>query len=560
MTPIVKAMFTDFGFDSASLAVQEKLLGKDSDETVQTALKVAAIQSHQSEYYIKALEMYKQALDAKIVEVPAITSAQPDYKTTYDIAPHAGEAGFDDSSWPLIKAEDLATRRSGGHVGTFRLAAQRLFQACLIVAIEDVAEQALVEIRRSHGPVCDREGQVHVDLHHQPRVVVCRMVAPQRVDEGTMADEPVFLDVAAEVHELVDQVHACRRAHEQPADVGREDIAENDAARDRHEDEDDEELGPAAGGRGRVLADLRDRERVVALKGVALLAALSDAELWELVKAGQWRRIAGGKAIIRENDPGQSFFFLGAGQVKVTRQGRLLNVIDKRECFGEMAYIRGGELPRHATVESMTDVLVSEFAPEALAQISLGAQLQLTRALVRNLVDLLPDFWHCNVRLWQDKLGQISLATTTLFWGVSGNLRYIVLAWSAAALGYTTTQASSLVGVVAIGTAVGAVIASMRMRLEQATKVMPMGIGMGLLVIGMNFIDNVWVAAPFLVLLGGLGGFLVVPAIMMGSGMATIHAVGSSLVSVGAFGLTTAVSYAFAGLVDWRVAIIWTYR
>ena len=133
------------------------------------------------------------------------------------------------------------------------------------------------------------------------------------------------------------------------------------------------------------------------------------------------------------------------------------------------------------------------------------------RAMPRNKLELLPDFWNCNAALWRDKLGQISLATTTLFWGVSGNLRYIVLAWSAAALGYTTTQASSLVGVVAIGTAVGAVIASMRMRLHQATRVIPMGIGMGLLVILMNFIDNVWVAAPFLILLGGLGGFLVVP-------------------------------------------------
>ena len=133
------------------------------------------------------------------------------------------------------------------------------------------------------------------------------------------------------------------------------------------------------------------------------------------------------------------------------------------------------------------------------------------RPMPRNKFELLPDFWNCNSALWRDKLGQISLATTTLFWGVSGNLRYIVLAWSAAALGYSTTQASSLVGVVAIGTAVGAVIASMRMRLDQATSVMPMGIGMGLLVILMNFIDNVWVAAPFLILLGGLGGFLVVP-------------------------------------------------
>jgi MFS family permease len=133
------------------------------------------------------------------------------------------------------------------------------------------------------------------------------------------------------------------------------------------------------------------------------------------------------------------------------------------------------------------------------------------RAMPANKLELLPDFWRCNTALWRDKLGQISLATTTLFWGVSGNLRYIVLAWSAAALGYNTTQASSLVGVVAIGTAVGAVMASMRMRLDQATSLMPLGMGMGLLVILMNFIDNVWVAAPFLILLGGLGGFLVVP-------------------------------------------------
>jgi LPLT family lysophospholipid transporter-like MFS transporter len=133
------------------------------------------------------------------------------------------------------------------------------------------------------------------------------------------------------------------------------------------------------------------------------------------------------------------------------------------------------------------------------------------RPMPSNKLELLPDFWTCNRALWRDKLGQISLATTTLFWGVSGNLRYIVLAWSAAALGYNTTQASSLVGVVAIGTAVGAILASMRMRLDQATSLMPLGLGMGLLVILMNFIDNVWVAAPFLILLGGLGGFLVVP-------------------------------------------------
>ena len=133
------------------------------------------------------------------------------------------------------------------------------------------------------------------------------------------------------------------------------------------------------------------------------------------------------------------------------------------------------------------------------------------RPMPRRISSLLPDFWTCNVRLWRDKLGQISLAATTLIWGVAGNLRFIVLAWAAAALGYTVTQASALQGVVAIGMAVGAVVASLRMRLEDGPRVITLGIGMGLLIIMLIFITNVWIAAPFLILLGALGGFLVVP-------------------------------------------------
>ena len=133
------------------------------------------------------------------------------------------------------------------------------------------------------------------------------------------------------------------------------------------------------------------------------------------------------------------------------------------------------------------------------------------RPMPKRLATLLPDFWICNTRLWRDKLGQISLAATTLIWGVAGNLRFIVLAWAAAALGYSVTQASALQGVVAIGMAVGAVVASLRMRLEDGPRVITLGIGMGILIILLIFITNVWVAAPFLILLGALGGFLVVP-------------------------------------------------
>jgi len=165
----------------------------------------------------------------------------------------------------------------------------------------------------------------------------------------------------------------------------------------------------------------------------------------------------------------------------------------------------------HTGPDAAIAMLVGLYALAAAFNLRIPLTGVTPRPMPSNPLVLLPDFWTCNMRLWRDRLGQISLSTTTLFWGVSGNLRYIVLAWAAAALGYTTSQASALVGVVALGTAVGAVVASMRMRLDQATRVIRLGIAMGLLVVLMNFIDNVWLAAPFLVLLGGLGGFLVVP-------------------------------------------------
>jgi eukaryotic-like serine/threonine-protein kinase len=132
-----------------------------------------------------------------------------------------------------------------------------------------------------------------------------------------------------------------------------------------------------------------DTDKYMTLKRVQMLSDLADAEIWELVNAGKWSRVDKGRTILRENDKGRSFFFLAEGEVKVTKGGRLLNVVNHSECFGEMAYIWGGELPRHATVESMTPLLLAEFAPAALHAMSGGAQLQLTRALVRNLVDRL---------------------------------------------------------------------------------------------------------------------------------------------------------------------------
>ncbi len=133
------------------------------------------------------------------------------------------------------------------------------------------------------------------------------------------------------------------------------------------------------------------------------------------------------------------------------------------------------------------------------------------QALPKRFTSLVGEFQQNNMKLWRDKLGQISLATTTLFWGVAGNLRYIVLAWAAAALGYATSQATNLTGVVAIGTAAGAIIASSRVKLDKAAGLISLGIAMGVLIIGLIFIRNLWLAVPFLIMLGALGGYLVVP-------------------------------------------------
>jgi MFS family permease len=146
----------------------------------------------------------------------------------------------------------------------------------------------------------------------------------------------------------------------------------------------------------------------------------------------------------------------------------------------------------------------------------------------RNPARLIVDFAQCFTTLWHDKLGQISLAVTTLFWGAGATLQFIVLRWAATALGLDLTQGATLQAVVAIGIAAGAVIAS-RIPLKRALSVLPFGIAMGLLVMvlaffrrdsippivfegfGMHVPLYLIVASLLLTLIGGLAGFFVVP-------------------------------------------------
>lgn len=129
----------------------------------------------------------------------------------------------------------------------------------------------------------------------------------------------------------------------------------------------------------------------------------------------------------------------------------------------------------------------------------------------RNPIFLAREFAHCVKLLWSDKLGQISLATTTLFWGAGATLQFIVLKWAAVALGYTLSQATILQGVCAIGIAMGSVVAARFVPLRRAVDVVPVGIAMGVIVIMMVFASSVEVAIPLMILIGALAGFFVVP-------------------------------------------------
>jgi MFS family permease len=129
----------------------------------------------------------------------------------------------------------------------------------------------------------------------------------------------------------------------------------------------------------------------------------------------------------------------------------------------------------------------------------------------KNPLYLVRDFAHCNRLLWKDKLGQISLATTTLFWGAGATLQFIVLKWAEVALGYPLSKATLLQGVVAFGIALGAVLAARMVPLRRAVDVVPLGIAMGLIVIAMVFVRSVWIAMPLMIAIGALAGFFVVP-------------------------------------------------
>jgi hypothetical protein len=135
--------------------------------------------------------------------------------------------------------------------------------------------------------------------------------------------------------------------------------------------------------------EIGDSEKFGMLRKSELFGRLNDAHLWEIVHSSRWERLPPRSAILREDEAGQSMFLLGSGELKVTKRGRLLNVLKAGECFGEMAFIQGTAAMRQATVEAMTDVLIAEFDSIALSRLTEGCRLQIAHGLLRTLVERL---------------------------------------------------------------------------------------------------------------------------------------------------------------------------
>jgi MFS family permease len=161
--------------------------------------------------------------------------------------------------------------------------------------------------------------------------------------------------------------------------------------------------------------------------------------------------------------------------------------------------------------EAAIAIIVFVYAVAAAFNLQVPRTGVAMKPLPAHPIDTMKDFARCVVHLWRDPLGQISLAVTTLFWGAGATLQFIVIEWARSALGFNLSQAAILQGVTAIGIAFGAVLASSWVALDRSVRVIPLGIAMGLGVIVMNFVGQIWLAVTLMVIIGALAGFFVVP-------------------------------------------------
>lgn len=124
---------------------------------------------------------------------------------------------------------------------------------------------------------------------------------------------------------------------------------------------------------------------------------------------------------------------------------------------------------------------------------------------------LLREFGRDHLRLWRDREGGLSLAVTTIFWGLGATLQFAVLRWAGDVLELPLDRAAYLQAAVAIGVGVGATLAGRHVALARASQMLPAGVALGLLMAVIARVDSLAIAIPLLVIVGVVGGLLVVP-------------------------------------------------
>lgn len=135
--------------------------------------------------------------------------------------------------------------------------------------------------------------------------------------------------------------------------------------------------------------EFADSEKFNTLRNMDFFNEFSDAELWEVLRISTWENAPSGKMLMQDGDDGEFFCILAAGEVKVTKRKKLLNILAPGECFGEMAYLSKQGNQRSADVTTMSDSRIITIRTEDLERASDPCRHRFDRAFMSNLVERL---------------------------------------------------------------------------------------------------------------------------------------------------------------------------
>jgi serine/threonine protein kinase len=134
---------------------------------------------------------------------------------------------------------------------------------------------------------------------------------------------------------------------------------------------------------------ISDTEKFNALKSLAFFKNFREQELWETLRITTWRKFLADQPLIREGDSGDSFYIISSGEAKVSKTGRLLNILRAGDCFGEMLYFSETNTRRSTTITSLSPITVIEIKAADLSQASDALQKEMNKAFLRILIDRL---------------------------------------------------------------------------------------------------------------------------------------------------------------------------